>query len=332
VVPALMLVVGFGARRAEAAEAAPLAGWTLYEENDVFAHSDRYYTQGLKFAWSRIQGGSPWLEDHVGGTFWNWLDRGVPANMQGGWSIGQNIYTPRDIKQRVQDPDDRPWAGWLYLGRTLSITNECAEGSDGCIAEQHQFELDLGVVGELSAARWTQTEFHKLIDSPKPQGWDNQIGNEPGVLALYRGRWRFGGSHLDVTPTGVVALGNVLTYAGGGATARLGWNLSRFPTDLIPGVLGVARPGWEAFLFAGGEGRGVLRNIFLDGNTLRDSYSVDKRAWVYDLTYGGAARYKGWQLTYTRVRRSPEFDARSGRDVEFQEFGSYAISWSRWAD
>lgn len=34
------------------------------------------------------------------------------------------------------------------------------------------------------------------------------------------------------------------------------------------------RFGW--YLFAGVEGRAVARNIFLDGNTFRDSRSVDK--------------------------------------------------------
>lgn len=35
-------------------------------------------------------------------------------------------------------------------------------------------------------------------------------------------------------------------------------------------------PEWEAYVFAGAEGRGVASNIFLDGNTFEDSHTVDR--------------------------------------------------------
>jgi len=312
------------------AEAVPLAGWTFYEENDVFAHTDRYYTQGLKFAWSYPRGRSPRV-DRAGLRFWMWLDREAPAVTQTGWSFGQNMYTPRDIQRRTQDRDDRPWAGWLYVGRTLVVQSLCAGQGSGCRPEQHLFELDLGVVGELAAARWTQTEFHKLIDSPKPLGWDNQIGNEPGLLLRYRGERQFGNAIADASPRLVAALGNVFTYAGAGGTLRLGYNLSGFVAERIPAVLREEARPVEAYVFADLEGRGVLRNITLEGNTFRDSYSVEKKRWIYEFAFGAAARWKGWSVTYTRVHRSPEFVARSGRSVEPQEFGSVALSWSRWS-
>ena len=38
------------------------------------------------------------------------------------------------------------------------------------------------VVGPAALGREIQSGWHKLIDSPKPMGWHNQIPNEPAFL------------------------------------------------------------------------------------------------------------------------------------------------------
>ncbi len=314
-----------------------IVAWNFYEENDVFAGTDQYYTQGLKFSFLREQEGSPGWAERLVPKLWNRLaNEQIPVVFNVGWSLGQNIYTPDDIKQKALNRDDRPWAGWLYVGRLLQLASDCdpkvppVPGGPKCVEQQHTFELDLGMVGPLSAARWTQTQFHRLIDSPKPQGWGNQIGNEPGVLLTYRGKWRFANrsSTLDFIPHAGGAVGNVLTYADLGGTVRAG-KLTGFGTDTIPSVARTQKPLWDAYLFAGADGRAVAVNIFLDGNHFQDSYSVDKKHFVYDLTTGASARYKQWRLTYTLVRRSDEFEPRSGRSLQNQNFGSVVLSWER---
>ncbi|MES1242133.1 MAG: lipid A deacylase LpxR family protein [Acidobacteriota bacterium] len=316
--------------------------WSFHEENDVLAGTDRHYTQGFKFSLLREQEGSPGWMENLAPLLWNRFgDEDLPFGFNGGWSIGQNMYNPAEIERVEPDPDDRPWAGWLYLGRTLQVSSDCeagiggAEPADGevvaCRQQQHTFELDLGVVGPLSGAKGAQTELHKLIDSDPPLGWDNQLGNEPGLLLLYTGKWRYPNRSrtLDAIPHVRVGLGNVLTFAGAGGTVRLGRNLSGFGGDLIPAVQRGTRPRWEAYLFAGAEARLVGVNIFLDGNHFRDSPSIDKEIFVYDLSGGGAVRYRSFRVAVTLVQRSPEFKPPSGRDLDPQKFGSFVLSWER---
>ncbi len=310
----------------------------FYEENDLFADTDQHYTQGLKFSFlMEREGTPPWMEKLVPGLWSFFGDENLPSLHNAGWSLGQNMYTPDEITFTHLDPDDRPYAGWLYIGRLLQISADCdataplPPGADACQEQLHSFELDLGVVGPASGARWAQTQVHKIIDSPEPLGWGHQIGNEPAALLLYRGKWRFPNRSLtfDATPSAGFALGNVLTYLSAGGTLRLGRNLSGFPGDLIPAVNRRTPAAWEIYGFAGAEGRLMGVNIFLDGNHFQDSASVDKKSFVYDLSYGAAVRYKPLRVTFTRVRRSEEFEPRSGRPLDPQEFGSVILSWER---
>ncbi|MCP4653996.1 MAG: lipid A deacylase LpxR family protein, partial [bacterium] len=101
---------------------------------------------------------------------------------------------------------------------------------------------------------------------------------------------------------------------------------SGFPHLLIPttALAPDARPKFEAFVFAGVDGRVVARSIFLDGNTFKDSHSVDKKYFVYDLKGGLSIRIHSWRFDYSLVRRSKEFD--QGKD---QIYGSISFSFER---
>ena len=83
------------------------------------------------------------------------------------------------------------------------------------------------------------------------------------------------------------------------------------------------REDFEWYVFTGLEGRAVGRDIFLDGNTFRDSRSVDKRIFVGDFQAGVAVVYRGIRVALTQVWRSEEFYGQSGR----QKFGSLSVSF-----
>jgi hypothetical protein len=122
-------------------------------------------------------------------------------------------------------------------------------------------------------------------------------------------------------------VGNVYTHAAAGLRLRLGSNL---PEDYGPPRIRPSLPGSDYFvpkerrlgfyLFAGVEGRVVLRNIFLDGNTFRDSHSVNKKRFVGDLTLGAAVvtPRKGFlppcRISYTYIFRTKEFDGQDFGD------------------
>ena len=125
-----------------------------------------------------------------------------------------------------------------------------------------------------------------------------------------------------------LALGNIRTHAAGGINIRIGWRLPEdFGADLIRPAGGDESPAkhTSVYFFASGEARAVARNIFLDGNTWRDSHSVDKRPIVADLSLGLVFQWPSFHFAYTQDYRTKEFYGQPRRDV----FGSIGFSFSR---
>ncbi len=318
-----ILALPAAAEDATEAEAARERGTlSLVFENDLFGKSDRNYTNGVRAEWLSAPSDIPdWVIDaaHAFPLF--------PADgtVRASYALGQSMYTPSDITQHNPPDDDRPYAGWLY-------------GSIGLIAENgqrlDQLQLTLGIIGPASGAEQSQTLVHEVIGSPEPQGWDTQLHTEPGVILTYQRSWRgfisrtASGYGFDVTPHAGGALGNVFTYANAGATLRLGKNLllDYGPPRIQPSISGsgyfVPYNGVSWYLFAGVEGRAVARNIFLDGNTFRDSRSVDRNIFVGDLQVGAAITVENIRLSYTHVLRTPEFDTQDEGD----DFGALSLS------
>ncbi len=281
----------------------------LFVENDMLARTDRYYTNGIK-----LGGGAHFdplnLPAHA---VLEWL-AAKGGTYQGGLFLGQNLYTPRSITVSQAQPYDRPWAAWLYLGGVAQRATP---------TRLDTVELDLGVVGPAALGRQVQSGWHRLIGSPQPQGWANQLPNEPAFLLSYlaKRRHRLGamsGLEADAIPHGGISVGTVMALARAGGMLRLGSGLSGFGPDTIePGgamlqnvrrdVEGVSGGGTEWYVFAGFDQRLVARNIFLDGTVFRDSPSVQRRPHVYDLSVGFSLRVSALHLSLTRVRRSEEF-------------------------
>jgi lipid A 3-O-deacylase len=52
----------------------------------------------------------------------------------------------------------------------------------------------------------------------------------------------------------------------------------------------------------------MLQNIFLDGNTFKESHSVNKKPVVGDVQAGAVIQYDRLRVSYTQIFRSKEFD------------------------
>jgi lipid A 3-O-deacylase len=114
---------------------------------------------------------------------------------------------------------------------------------------------------------------------------------------------KYFGVDADFTSHAGVGLGNILTQASVGLTVR--------------------SDGLSWYVFFGAEGRGVLRNIFLDGNTFRNSYSVDKKPFVGDVQGGIAVVMGRSRLAYTHILWIEKFDTQDDTD----HFGSISLSF-----
>lgn len=282
---------------------------TLASENDLYTGSgDAYYTNGARAAWLDADFDPPWLAD--------WLVQRLPfmdatAPMVVQYGLGQNLYTPQDITLAAPQSADRPWAAYLY--GSVGIT-------EGTRARVNDLELSVGWVGPGALGEPTQKLVHDLVGARTPQGWDNQLHDEPTINLSFQRRWPtfaevpLRDSQVTLAPHVGVALGNVYTHGAGGLTLR--WDSDKDAVVDNPVRVRPSLPGTGYFqspshpvltLFAGAEGRAVARNIFLDGNTFGSSPNVDKKPLVADLQAGAVLTYKRLQVGYTAVYRTPEF-------------------------
>jgi lipid A 3-O-deacylase len=299
---------------------------SIAHENDLLAGSgDKFYTSGIQITYFDIDAAAPIFMERLADK---WIGFDVSSATLTSFTLGQKIYTPQDIQISAEQIHDRPWAGWLY--GTVGLANVYDDHVD-------QFGLTMGVVGSASMAEPAQKFIHEyLSDSPEPQGWNNQIHSELGVVLSWDRRWpvwadmKWQGYKLMFEPNISVALGNVYTYGGGGAMVTFGpdrGSVQDTPPRLSPSLPGTGyfdTPDnqWNWYLFSGLNGRVVARDIFLDGNTFRDSASIDKKNFVADANAGLAFTLGDTRIAYTLVYRTREFHEQDEPSV----FGSVSLT------
>jgi hypothetical protein len=308
---------------------------SIFFENDLFNGTDSNYTNGIKY--SLI---SPDLSPHAKqGHFPRKVlelvhkipfirDSGPEYSHKAEFSLGQNMYTPSDISRSDLIVDDRPYAGWLYAGLAYHRKTKFEDHLDFV----DSLEIQMGMVGPLSFAEEAQTLVHELRDIPTAEGWDNQLENEPGLLVAFERKWLFSRpSDQLLTADAIVhaggVVGNVATYLNTGVEVRYGMNLARnFGVSMIRpagSTLFTTHEQPSIYLFGAVNGKFVLHDIFLDGNTFTDSHSVDKKHTVADLAAGITLSHHNLMLTYSHVTRTKEFD---GQD-DVHHFGSLTLNF-----
>lgn len=293
-------------------------------ENDALAGgTDRNYTSGARIGYltgpDRVWG----IVEGAAGLLLGAEEEDV---VRFGFAVGQSIFTPRDIEEAQPLPDQHPYAGWLYADFSILVERKHTLDT---------LSLQAGVVGPDSGGEWAQTNVHELIHSDEPLGWDNQLEHEPGVVITFDRKWRALAEWdalsigIDLTPNAGFSVGNVLTQATVGLTLRIGNDLADDygPPRIRPSLAGGGffKPsdsfGW--YVFAGAAGRAVAYNIFLDGNTMRDSLEVDRRPFVLDVQAGVVIQLLRMQIAFTVVGRTEEFESQRDEQV----FGAVSLSF-----
>lgn len=334
--------LGQAASSAPATRAADAWTFNFYLENDLFSETDQDYTNGIRLSWvsPNLQSyhDDPrmprWL-NYMGDQFNDLLGFPDGATRNVVFSLGQLMFTPQDKTARALVTDDRPYAGYLFAG--FAYHARTAERLDSTA-------VDLGIVGPSAQGELAQDSVHDLRGFEKFDGWDNQLEDEPTLQVTYEQKRRLftgalplGLEHDFIAHAGA-SLGNVAVYANTGAEYRFGWDLPHdFGTSAIrpggdnsaPGAGDVRLKRSDKWIrglhvFVATDVRAVGRDIFLDGNTWKDSHSVDREPLVADLSVGFSFLVDRWKLSYAHVFRTREFEEQDDR----HGFGSVTVSYS----
>lgn len=316
--------------------------YSIYVENDKFlAGTDRRYTNGVKlsalasnvrqFTGREVPAPVRWISRRLS----RFVARDEIPKL--GLSLGQNLYTPEDTKTFAYQPNDRPYAAWLYAGVSFQNYRPPLNAyGDARTPRLDILEVNLGMVGPWAFGEEFQNGYHRVINAERANGWDHQIRNEPGLNIIFERKWRYRTGDLiapswtaDFIPHAGFSLGNVFTYANAGFEARFGYHLpGDFGTNLIRPT-GDSNPlerfPFNAFFFGGVDARAVGRDITLDGNSFRASPSIDREWGVADFVGGLAIGTHRWQFTYSQAIRTREFKGQADN----QGFGSVSITFFR---
>jgi hypothetical protein len=283
-------------------------------ENDATRGSDRHYTQGARIRYLSSDEAAPgWLRG---------LSKRMPAlgfqdaALKYAVEVGQEMYTPENLRASEPLLKERPYAGWFYASAALQRRGS---GPAGLPVLEH-VRLDLGVIGPESYAEDTQKVWH----GTDPRGWDHQLKTEVGFVLRYQRQYLYRIRNAakwtaDFIPEMEASLGSVAVHARAGALIQAGYNIpNRFE---VPGEKTAKQ--WGAYCFLGGGGRVIGRNLFLDGNTWRSSQSVDKKYVVADGTVGLTLVGKSFEVTASQHFRTREFVGQTSAD----SYGSVTVTF-----
>lgn len=299
--------------------------WSFALENDGYFGDDDNYTSGLRLGYLS---GSKDLGP--AGLFFAervlFLDVDpATTRIRKGFSVAQEIYTPRDLDVAEPLPDQHPYGAYLY-GRFTSVIEQPQRVD--------QLSIELGVVGPEALGQQSQDLIHNSTGRELALGWDNQIGTAFGINIGYNRQRRLfsagtNGFGWDAVGNIGFTAGTVKTAAQVGGNIRIGKNLigSFGPPRVRPTMAGSGyfiprrSPSW--YIFAGGQVEAVAHSILLDNALFRDNGpSVESRTMVADAQAGLALQLGQNQVAFTYVLRTEEFDTQDGD----QRFGSLSIS------
>jgi lipid A 3-O-deacylase len=195
--------------------------WRFEFSNDVFLGSDNFFSAGwsLQMHGARVDS---WDNARDTPAFGRSLARlflpeqAADRSFRESWGFGQVISTPEDIDSEELLEND------IQYSSLLAVTNGWIAFND---TQFTGFQWLLGVVGPAAQGEEVQKIVHALVKSPEPQGWDNQLGNEPILNFTYMMKRKLINlKSFDFAVNGGAALGNWFSNVDASIELRIGKN------------------------------------------------------------------------------------------------------------
>lgn len=298
-----------------------------------FKYTDRYYTNGVYLNYMSSDNELSRVQNTDQNFLWSKsLMQFLPKlgmeieRTRGGFQLEHQMYTPAIIascdnyyrfcnNQRFLDyifdygigkdadqlqVNDRPYAAMLMS----SVIHE-RRGNSKFLSMRSTPTVDtviigLGMIGPEALGEQLQSGWHQIFNGVRPEGWSNQLKSEVGLLLHADRKWRIQSSSKDsflaheVDTSLGVDLGNIYSQAEAGISGRLGFGLPETFYDESIDSYGTTFFGIRGFyFFASANYKWVIHNIFIAGNTYRNSHGLVHERLQYDLKSGIGARIGG---------------------------------------
>jgi hypothetical protein len=291
-------------------------------DNDIFLSDDSGYTNGLYASFANGQRNQPlppaWLTQPL-----QWSIANQPATLSYNvTTFGQTIVTPSDISLEIPDPKDIPYSGLLFFHQ--ANVQEFGHFAD-------KASVTLGIVGPSSGAEKTQRQIHRLTGSEIPQGWDYQLKDEI-VFQISRGRvyrsWHNQQESFDLLIGVDSKIGTLETALTGGMMFRIGENMSNTYSSALLNFDRASNPmvidqGWYGYI--GVATTYLFHLIYLDGNTFRDSPSIDYSPMQFNGFMGFAYAWRDFSISLA-VNNINVF-SNNKQFGELKQYGSITWMW-----
>jgi lipid A 3-O-deacylase len=313
--------------------------WRFEFANDFMFSSDNQFTNGVTVQKHSTISGD--IDDlHGVRAFGKGLARKLLPQDDGlvfrkGLIVGQIFGTPDDIENQDIILSDAPYLGMLAAQSSWIAFND---------TRLTGFATTIGIVGEYSFAEEVQKGVHSLRDVTEPQGWDNQLDNEP-VLNFHfvKKRKLWNQPSFDGALNFDVSVGNFYTGLGAGIETQFGRKPGGFSyaSDVfgkgmaydatlarqdgrteIYGTL-MAR-AWTWAVFMPFEG-----NTFVDGNEWTENNTVEPEKVIGQVVAGIHVVRPAWGIHLTWVFATDNVDKNSispGVEVE-NNYGVMMFEW-----
>jgi lipid A 3-O-deacylase len=182
----------------------------LQYENDLFVHTDRYYTQGIALNYKSVLPATSYAR----GLFFQ-----VPSSKHRlSLGLDQQVFTPTSIRSDSLLKDDRPYAATLRLTSIF-------ESIDTVNHRIFGWQFSLGMIGPAALGKEMQTGIHKATNNFLPLGWQHQLNTgvlvDLGAHINYRllafRRWL----SIDLNSQASLGTGNTSLSAGGTVNLKM---------------------------------------------------------------------------------------------------------------
>jgi hypothetical protein len=300
-----------------------LKNMNFFIENDADFRTDEAYTHGASITALFLRKDIRDTIFHIPFTDYKKQDNYIS------FAYAQKIYTPQDLESSELIEDDRPYAGYSYIQTALHQSYNHSLKS---------LTFQIGLVGPSTGMESVQKTIHDIIGSPYPQGWEHQLGDELTIQLNYDETIYIKTKDIYsyksvVIPNYGFELGNASTKVYTGALFRIGnyipddygslpLNSNSYNKIPLEKSYQPAK-GWNFCFNFSLKANLIARDIFLDGNSNRESHSVDKNNFTINGGYGFSLFYNNFSMDYMHTHTSKEFKEQD----YYTGYGSFIFSY-----